>query len=51
MPMRFVSLQDFHQRALFPGESLTMYVRQLKQLLGQAMPYLTSAAKDQLLLH
>ena len=51
MPMRFVSLQDFHQRALLPGESLAMYVHQLKQLLSQAMPDLAPAAKDQLLVH
>ena len=32
MPMRFISLQDFHQWALLPGESLAVYVCQLKQL-------------------
>ena len=51
MPMRFVSLADFHKRALHPGKPLSVYVHQLKQLLNQAMPDLASAAKEQLLLH
>ena len=51
MPMRFVSLQDFHQWPLLPGESLAVYVHQLKQLLDQAMPDLVPAAKDQLLVY
>lgn len=51
MPVRFVSLEDFHKRALLPGESLSVYVHQLKQLLNQAMPDLASSAKEQLLLH
>ena len=50
-PMSFVSLEDFHKQVLFTGESLTVYVHQLKQLLGQAMPDLVSVAKEQLLLH
>ena len=51
MPMRFVSLEDFHKRALLPGEPLSVYLHQLKQLLNQAMPDLAAAAKEQLLLH
>ena len=51
MPMQFVSLADFHKRLLLPGESLSMYVHQLKQLLNQAMPDIPAAAKEQLLLH
>ena len=51
MPMRFVSLTDFHKRMLMPGESLSMYVHQLKQLLGQAMPDISADVKEQLLLH
>ena len=51
MPMRFVSLDDFHKRSLLPGESLTVYVHQLKQLLTQAMPDIADAARDQLLLY
>lgn len=51
MPMRFVSLADFHKRMLMPGESLSLYVHQLKQLLNQAMPDISDAPKEQLLLH
>ena len=51
MPMRFVSLTNFHKRMLMPGESLSMYVHQLKQLLGQAMPDISADVKEQLLLH
>ena len=51
MPMQFVSLADFHKRMLLPGELLSMYVHQLKQLLNQAMPDIPAAAKEQLLLH
>ena len=49
--MQFVSLADFHKRLLLPGEPLSMYVHQLKQLLNQAMPDIPAAAKEQLLLH
>ena len=48
--MRFVSLDDFYKRSLLPGESLTEYIRQLKQLLTQSMPGIAHAARDQLLL-
>ena len=51
MPVRFVSLADFHKRMLMPGESLSMYVHQLKQLINQAMPDISAAAKEQLLFH
>lgn len=51
MPMRFVSLADFHKRMLMPGESLSLYIHQLKQLLSQAMPDIPATAREQLLLH
>ena len=51
MPMEFVSLDDFHQRKLQPGESLSVFVHVLKKLLEQAMPSLDKPARDQLLLH
>ena len=51
MPMRFISLGDFHKRTLLPGEPLSVYVHQLKQLLNQTMPDLAVPAKEQLLLH
>ena len=34
-----------------PGESLSMYVHQLKQLLNQAMPDISADTREQLLLH
>ena len=46
MPERFVSLADFHKQMLMPGESLSMYVHQLKQLLNQAIPDISTAAKE-----
>ena len=51
MPMSFISLDDFHKRILRPGESLSLYVHELKQLLTQAMPDIAVAAKEQLLFH
>ena len=51
MPMSFISLDDFHKRILRPGELLSLYVHELKQLLTQAMPDIALAAKEQLLLH
>ena len=51
VPMPFVSLADFHKRMLLPGESLSLYVHQLKQLLSQAMPDISNAVREQLLLH
>jgi len=49
-PVRFVSLSDFH-RKLHPGESLSVSVHELKQLLGQAIPYTNADTSKQLLLH
>ena len=51
MPLSFVSLDDFHKRLQRPGEPLSLFVHELKQLLVHAMPDLTAAAKEQLLLH
>ena len=50
-PMSFISLDDFHKRALHPGEPLSLYVHELKQLLRQAMPDISAQTMDQLLLH
>ena len=44
MPMEFVSLDDFHQRKLQPGESLSVFVHVLKKLLEQAIPSLDKPA-------
>ena len=50
-PMGFVSLDEFHQRKLRPGEPLSVYVHDSKKLLNQAMPALDETARKQLLLH
>ena len=51
MPMKFVSLDEFHRRKLRPGEALPVYLHDMKKLLAQAMPDLDKPARDQLLLH
>ena len=51
MPTPFVMLDEFHQRKLLQGEALSVFVHDLKKLLGQAMSNLDAAARDQLLLH
>ena len=50
-PMSFVSLDDFHRRKLQPGESVSVYVHELKRLLDQAMPELNKDTRDNLVLH
>ena len=49
MPMGFVSLDEFHNRKLLPGEALSVFVHSLKTLLLQAMPDIDADARDQLL--
>ncbi|XP_065889767.1 retroviral-like aspartic protease 1 [Dysidea avara] len=50
-PLEFVSLEEFQKRPIFPGESVGMYLYELKRLLQQAMPGLTADARKQLLIH
>ena len=50
-PLEFVSLEQFQKRAIFPGESIGMYLYELKRLLRQAMPELVEDASQQLLIH
>ena len=50
-PMSFISLDDFHKRVLHPGESLSLHVHELKQLLNQAMLDISAQTMEQLLLH
>ena len=50
-PLEFVSLEQFQKRAIFPGESVGMYLYELKRLLRQAMPELFDDASRQLLIH
>ena len=51
MPFEFINLDDFHKRKLQPGESLSLFVYQLKRLLDHSMPCMDAAAREQLLLH
>ena len=46
-------LEQFHQKRLVPGEALSLFLHELKQLLDQAMPKLEARARarEQLLLH
>ena len=46
-----MSLGDFHIRWLRPGESLSVFLHELKQLLDQAMPEAEAATRTQLVLH
>ena len=50
-PMKFVTLEEFHQRKLRPGEALPLFIHDLKKLLDRAMPDVDAAARGQLLLH
>ena len=50
-PAEFVSLREFHNRKLRPGEALSVFLHELKQLLSIAMPQVEGDAKNQLLLH
>ena len=46
-----VTLEQFHSRKLLPGESLSVFVRELRKLLVHSMPEVESSVRDQLLLH
>ena len=50
-PMQFVSMDDFHHRQLLPGESLPVFVHELKRLIDQAMPEADAATRQKLLVH
>ena len=50
-PVQFVSMDNFNRRRLLPGESLSVFVHELKRLLGQAMPEIDAATRKHLLLH
>ena len=44
-------LDEFHARKLRPGETLSLFMQDLKRLLQLAMPGLENEAKDKLLIH
>ena len=51
MPMEFVRLDRFYRCKLQPGETISMFVHDLKKFLEQAMLGLEKQARDMLLLH
>ena len=51
VPLEFVWLEEFQKQSIFPGESVGMYLYELKRLLQQAMPELTVEATKQLPIH
>ena len=49
--MQFVSMDDFHRRQLLPGESLSVFIRELKGLMDQAMLDADAQTRKQPLIH
>ena len=47
----FSLLEAFHTWKLQPGEALSLFLQDLKQKLQHAMPNVTGAARERLLLH
>ena len=50
-PSNFVTMEEFRDRKLRPGEALSLYLHDLRQLIDRAMPKLDSTLKEQLILH
>ena len=50
-PARFMSLADFHKKTLLPGEPLSVFAHELKQLLEQVLPTADAGTSKLLLLH
>ena len=50
-PVRFISMDDFHRHRLLHGESLSVFIHELKRLLDQAMPDADAQTRKQLLIH
>ena len=50
-PSNFVTMEEFRDRKLRPGEALSLYLHDLRQLIDRAMPKLDLALKEQLILH
>ena len=51
MLMEFILLEDFHKRIYREGETLSVFLHDLKKHLNAAMPNLKVSAWNQLLLH
>ena len=48
---KFIAMDAFHTRSLFPSESVQIYVYELKKLINRALPDIETEAKEQLLFH
>ena len=48
---KFIAMDTFHKRSLFPSESVQIYVYELKKLINIAPSDLATEAKEQLLFH
>ena len=48
---KFIAMDTFHKRSLFPSESVQIYVYELKKLINRALPDIATEAKEQLLFH
>lgn len=51
LPPTFMALEKFNGRSVLQGETLPLFLHDLKRLLDQAMPDLPNEAREQLLLH
>ena len=51
LPPTFTVLEKFNGRSMLPGETLPLFIHDLKQLLDQAIPDLPNKAREQLMLH
>eukprot|EP00731_Ephydatia_muelleri_P009992 Em0005g578a len=51
MPTGFVTLDQFYQRKLMPGESLFVFIHDIKKMLEHAMPKIDGETWNKLLLH
>ena len=50
-PVQFILMDDFHRCWLLPGESLSVFIHELKRLMDQAMPDADAQTRKQLLIH
>ena len=50
-PVRFVTMDEFHRRRIFPGESLSVFWHELKRMIDRAMPAANAPTRQQLVIH
>ena len=51
MPTGLVTLDQLHQWKLMPGESLSVFIHDMKKMLEHAMPNIEGETRNKLLLH